>query len=140
MKSFSFEGQRVLLGRLEKGDDILLGLTEFCAQHGVTAGSIQGLGAVQRGSVGYYDQEAATYHEIHFQRGMEIASLVGNISRKEGEIFLHCHVILADREGHCFGGHLLEGNVAFACEFAVTALEGTVPERTRDDTTGLMLW
>lgn len=140
MKSFSFERQRVLLGRLEKGDDILRALTEFCVRHGVAAGSIQGIGAVQRGGVGYYDQEAATYRDIRFEQGMEIASLVGNISRKQGEIFLHCHVVLADRDGRCFGGHLLEGNVAFACEFAVTALEGTVPERTHDDATGLMIW
>jgi predicted DNA-binding protein with PD1-like motif len=140
MKSFSFEEQRVFLGRLEKGEDLLQGLTKFCVQHGVTAGSIQALGAVQRGGVGYYDQDGAAYREIRFERGMEIASLAGNISRKEGEIFLHCHVILADKEGRCFGGHLLEGNVAFACEFAVTALKGTVPKRTPDNATGLMLW
>jgi predicted DNA-binding protein with PD1-like motif len=140
MKSFSLEKRRVFLGRLEKGDDILDGLTRFCVQHGVTAGCIQGLGAVQRGGVGYYDQEAASYREIRFERGMEIASLVGNISRKESKIFLHCHVILADKEGRCFGGHLLEGNVAFVCEFAIIAPEGTVPERSHDDATGLMLW
>ncbi len=140
MKSFSFGGQRVLLGRLEMGEDILRGLTDFCVEHGISAGSIQAFGAVQRGGVGYYDQEAATYREIRFEEGMEIASLVGNISQKQGETFLHCHIILADEEGRCFGGHLLEGNVAFACEFAVTALEGTAPERTRDDATGLMLW
>jgi predicted DNA-binding protein with PD1-like motif len=140
MKSFSFQGRRVLLGRLKKGDDVLRGLTQFCVRHGVIVGSIQGLGAVQRGGVAYYDQAAAAYHEIHFEQGMEIASLVGNISQKEGEVFLHCHVVLADKEGRCFGGHLLEGNVAFACEFAVTALEGAVPERTHDDATGLMLW
>ena len=140
MKSFLFEGQRVLLGRLEKGEDILNGLTEFCASHGVRVGSIQAIGAVQRGGVGYYDQAAATYRETRFDEGMEIASLMGNISQKEGEVFLHCHVILADATGHCLGGHLLEGTVAFACEFVVTALEGTVPERTFDEATGLMLW
>jgi predicted DNA-binding protein with PD1-like motif len=140
VKSFSLEGQRVLLGRLDKGDDVLSGLTEFCVEHGVAAGVIHALGAVQRGGVGFYDQAAGEYVEVRFQREMEIASLVGNISRKQGETFLHCHVILADREGHCFGGHLLEGNVAFACEFAVTALEGPVPERTHDEATGLMLW
>jgi len=140
MKSLLFEGQRVLLGRLEKGEDILNGLTGFCVSHGVRVGSVEAIGAVQRGGVGYYDQTAATYRETRFDEGMEIASLMGNISRKEGEVFLHCHVILADAEGHCFGGHLLEGNVAFACEFVVTALEGPVPERTFDDATGLMLW
>lgn len=140
MKSFLYEGQRVLLGRLEKGEDILNGLTQFCVSHGVGVGSVQAIGAVQRGGVGYYDQAATTYRETRFDDGMEIASLMGNISQKEGETFVHCHVILADAEGHCFGGHLLEGNVAFACEFVVTALDGTGPERTLDEATGLMLW
>ena len=140
MKSFLYEGQRVLLGRLEKGEDILNGLTEFSVSHGVRVGSVQAIGAVQRGGVGYYDQAATTYRETRFDDGMEIASLMGNISQKEGETFVHCHVILADAEGHCFGGHLLEGNVAFACEFVVTALDGTGPERTLDEATGLMLW
>lgn len=140
MKSFSFNGRRVLLGRLEMGDDILHGLTEFCVQHEVNAGSIQALGVVQRGAVRYYDPETASHGEIRFDEGMEIASLVGNISRKEGEVFLHCHITLADRKGRCFGGHLVEGNVAFVCEFSITALEGPVPERTHDEATGLMLW
>jgi predicted DNA-binding protein with PD1-like motif len=140
MNSFSFEGQRVLLGRLEKGDDILQALTDFCVQHDVAVGSIQGLGAVQRGGVGYFDQDATTYREIRFDRGMEVVSLVGNVSRKQDEIFLHCHIVLADSDRRCFGGHLLKGNVAFACEFTVTALEGTAPERTPDKDTGLMLW
>jgi predicted DNA-binding protein with PD1-like motif len=140
MKSFSFEGQRVLLGRLDKGQDILRALTEFCVSEQVTAGSIQALGAVERGAVGFYDQESTAYREVHFDEEMEIASLVGNISLKEAETFLHCHIVLADRNGRCFGGHLVEGNVAFACEFAITALEGPVPERTHDQATGLMVW
>jgi predicted DNA-binding protein with PD1-like motif len=140
VKSFEFECKRVLLGRLEKGDDVLEGLTEFCVQHGVAAGSIQALGLVQRGRLGFYDQAIAARHEIEFEQGMEIASLVGNISLKDGDVFLHCHVILADRQGRCFGGHLVSGNTAFACEFAILALEGTVPERTHDEATGLITW
>ena len=140
MKAFELDVQKVVLGRLERGDDVLQRLTEFCKRNGVEVGSIQALGAVERGGVGYYDHEARVYHEIHFDEGMEIASLVGNISSKDGETFLHCHVVLADKGGRCFGGHLLEGNVAVACEFAVTVLEGTVPERTYDEATGLVLW
>ena len=140
MKSFSFERQRVLLGRLEKGEDVLGGLTEFCVQHGVMVGAIQAIGAVQRGGVGYYDQVNATYRERRFDEGMEIACLMGKISIREGDVFLHCHVVLANAEGHCFGGHLLDGNVTFACEFVVTALDGPVPDRMHDEATGLMLW
>ena len=140
MKSFEFECKRVLLGRLEKGDDVLEGLTEFCVQHGVAAGSIQALGLVQRGRLRFYDQATASHHEIEFEQGMEIVSLVGNISSKDGDVFLHCHAVLADRQGRCFGGHLISGNIAFVCEFAIIALEGPVPERTYDEATGLTMW
>jgi predicted DNA-binding protein with PD1-like motif len=140
VKSFEFDGQRVVLGRLERGDDVLNSLTEFCARHGLAVGWVEALGAVERGGVGYYDHDARAYRETWFDEGMEIASLTGNISRKDGDTFLHCHVILADRDGRCFGGHLLEGTVAFACEFSITALIGPVPERTHDEATGLALW
>jgi predicted DNA-binding protein with PD1-like motif len=140
VKSFDLECKRVLLGRLEKGDDVLEGLTEFCVQHGVQAGSIQALGLLQRGRLRFYDQATGTHHETEFEQPMELASLVGNISLKDGEVFLHCHVVLADRQGRCFGGHLPDGNIAFVCEFVIHALEGTVPERTYDEATGLTLW
>ena len=140
MKSFELECQRVLMGRLEKGDDVLEGLTEFCVQHGVAAGSIQALGLLQRGRLRFYDQATSAHHETEFEEGMEIASLVGNISSKDGDVFLHCHVVLADRQGRCFGGHLISGNIAFVCEFTIVALEGPVPERTYDEATGLITW
>lgn len=140
MKSFEFTAERVLLGRLERGENVLHGLTEFCERHQVRVGHLEGLGAVERGRVGYYDQVSEAYREKRFDEGMEIVSLAGNVSQKAGDIFLHCHVTLANRQGRCFGGHLLEGNVAFACEFAVTDLKGAPLERSPDTSTGLELW
>jgi predicted DNA-binding protein with PD1-like motif len=140
MKSFEYGLQRVLLGRLDRGDDVLDGLTVSCKRNGVEVGHVEAVGAVERGGAGFIDHEAREYHEIRFDEGMEIASLVGNVSRKDGETFLHCHVVLADSKGHCFGGHLLDGNVAVACEFWIMVLKGAVPERTYDEATGLALW
>ncbi|HUW96680.1 MAG TPA: hypothetical protein VMW58_12920 [Anaerolineae bacterium] len=53
MKSFEFNVQRFLLGRLEMGDDVLGGFTDFCRGNGVEVGHIEGLGAIERGGVGY---------------------------------------------------------------------------------------
>jgi predicted DNA-binding protein with PD1-like motif len=140
MKTFETETGRVLVGRLERGDDILVALTDLCKRQGVTAGSLWAIGAVERGGVGYYDQKEGRYIENRFDSGMEIVALQGNVSLKEDEVFLHCHAILADREGRCFGGHLLEGNIAFACEFTIEAHPGAALNRTGDPATGLMLW
>lgn len=140
MKSFAYKKCRHFLGRLERGDDILAGLTEFCNQEDIEAGAINAIGAVEKGVLGYYDQQAGEYREVRIEQAMEIVSLTGNISLRDGKIFLHCHLALADREGHSFGGHLLEGNIAFACEFSVQAYVGEPPLRLHDQASGLFLW
>ena len=140
MKTFETGAGRMLVGRLERGDDVLGALTGLCKQKGITAGAVWAIGAVERGGVGYYDQQEGRYLENRFDSGMEIVALQGNISEKEGELFLHCHVVLSDRKGHCFGGHLLEGNQAFACEFTIVELKDITLNRTGDPATGLMLW
>ncbi len=140
MKVFSFESQRVFLARLERGDDLVEGLVRFCDEHGVRAGCIQGLGAVECGALGYYDQDAGRYDTMRFDQGMEIASLVGNVSSKDCQTFVHAHLVLADEKRRCFGGHLMPGCRVFACEFTVWAFDGEVPERMPDPATGLALW
>jgi uncharacterized protein len=141
MKTFGFDQCKTWMGRLERGDDILEELTGFCRREGIRSASISAIGAVERGGVGYFDQDKKEYRVVRFDKAMEIAALSGNVSIREGEVFLHCHVILAGPDGKCFGGHLVEENIAFACEFVITALEGEqAPERTAEEKTGLMLW
>ena len=140
MKTYAFENRQVFLGRLERGDDLLRSLTRFCKDLNIRAGSIQALGAVEKGSLGFYDQATREYQELRFEGEMEIAALVGNVSLRNGEIFLHCHAVLSDAEGKSFGGHLNEGTTVFACEFSVFPLLGPAPVRTRNEATGLMLW
>lgn len=48
VKSLEFNIQRFLLGRLERGDDVLRGLTNLCRHNGVEVGYIEALGAVER--------------------------------------------------------------------------------------------
>jgi len=55
---------------------------------------------------------------------MEISSCLGNISLKDGEIFVHAHVTLADKEGRVLGGHLAPGTIIFAAECRITELKG----------------
>jgi len=57
---------RKIMGRLAKGDDLLLSL-EKCAQDlGITLGEVQAIGAVTQARVGYYDQSARKYMFLTF--------------------------------------------------------------------------
>jgi len=94
---------------------------------------------LKRARLGFYDQKNHEYREIKIDSPHEMASCIGNISLKDGEPFVHAHVVLADEAGNTKAGHLLEG-IVFAAEVHLRRLEGPKLERKHDEVTGLSLW
>ena len=102
---------------------------------------MQAIGAVSQARVGYYNQAERKYYFLDLARPLEIIALTGNISLKDGEPMVHAHVTLSDSDGRAFGGHLAEGTLVFACEFAIQEYRSaTALVRQMDDPTGLFLW
>lgn len=97
------------------------------------------MGAVKFAKIAFYNQTKHEYLANLLDYSQEIASCIGNISLKEGEPFVHAHVVLADKNGNTKAGHLLECKV-FAAEVHVTELLGQKVERKKDMQTGLSLW
>lgn len=136
----SFRASRCLVGRLAPGDDLLSALEGLARSQGIRAAQLQCLGALERGALGFYDQQAHQYRTLVWDRPLEIAAGVGNVSLREGLPVVHAHLVLADEEGRTYGGHLVPGNRVFACEFCFWVLEGESFSRYPDDYTGLSLW
>jgi uncharacterized protein len=132
---------RKIMGRLAKGEDLLAALTNCAREHGITLGEVQAIGAVSQARVGYYNQEERKYQYIELNNPREILSLTGNISLKDGEPMVHAHITLSGDDGRAVGGHLAEGTLVFACEFAIQEYRSaTALVRQMDDPTGLFLW
>ncbi len=132
---------RCFMGRLAKGDDLLLALEKFCQEHNITLGEVRALGAVTKARVGFYHQEERKYQWLDLPNPREILSLIGNISVKDGKPMVHAHVTLSGDDGRVVGGHLAEGTPVFACEFAIHEYQADqVLARQNDPETGLMLW
>ncbi len=138
MKGYKLK--RTIVGQLPKGADLLEGMTAFVQKEHITVGRIYGLGATTHAVVAYYNQQQRQYNPIQFPGGMEILSLHGNVSTREGKPFVHAHILLGDPQGNVFGGHLLPGTILFACELFVDELEGEELIRQHDEKTGLFLW
>ncbi len=136
----SLQPRTTFMGRLSKNDDLLDALTEMCREHSVTLGRIEAIGAVQGARLGYYDQNTRQYQYVTWDKGLEITSLMGNISLKDGEPMVHAHLTLADENGRTFGGHLARGCPVFACEFILHAFSGPDFIRAHDEETDLPLW
>lgn len=132
---------RIFVGRLNYGDDLWKSLNEICVSNRIKAGIVQVIGAVQNAKLGYYDQSEKKYVGcVSLDRKLEIAACTGNVSMKDGEIFVHAHITLADYDGSAYGGHLLPETFVFAAEFFIQELKGVKLLRVKDETTGLPLW
>ena len=136
-----FDQGRVFIGRLPSGANLLESLTAVCREENVRFGVVTAIGAVSSARLGYYKQDEQEYIDcLNIEKGLEIASCMGNVSLKDGEIFVHVHVTLSDEEGRCYGGHLMPGTRIFAAEYSIRELEGQPYTREHDTGTGLALW
>jgi predicted DNA-binding protein with PD1-like motif len=139
MSLFECSANKELMVRLKHDADLIQSITELARSKGIEAGSFTAIGALKRARLGFYDQKNHEYREIKIDSPHEMASCGGNISLKDGEPFVHAHVVLADEAGNTKGGHLLEG-IVFAAEVHLRQLEGPKLERKHDEVTGLSLW
>ncbi len=131
---------RTLMGRLNRGDDLLEAITKLCVEHGITVGRVEAIGAVEKAGLAYYDQKEREYQNFEVREPLEITKLSGNVSIKDGRPFVHAHVTLSDADGQAIGGHLAPGTVVFACEFVIQEFDGAEFVRGLDESTGLTLW
>lgn len=143
MLTVASQRHRIIVGRLERGDEVLAGLRQVCSARQVRCGILSAIGALERAVLTHYDPATRRYRPARALGGpLEVLSLQGNLSESEGALFLHAHVVLS-REGdngiEVVGGHLLEGEV-FALEFTIVAMDDVLLRRAEDDETGLRLW
>lgn len=124
---------------LSKGQDLYEALSRLATRHRITNALVICIGAVQKATVAFYNQETHKYEDHVFDEPMEILSCTGNIVLKEGKPFVHVHAALSDRKGRAFGGHVRPGCVVFACEGFLRPFKGKI-ERRFDESTGLYLW
>jgi predicted DNA-binding protein with PD1-like motif len=134
------KSREVLIGKLSHGGDLLEEVTDICRKENIQLGRVEALGAVQRARLGFYNQQTHEYQFHVVDQPLEITKLVGNVSLKDGNPFVHAHITLADKTGNAYGGHLAPGTLVFACEFILEAFDGPILERVFDEVTGLPLW
>ena len=125
--------------RLDRGEEIVASLTRLCEQEDIRLGSVTALGAADHAVIGLYNVTEKQYHKTQLDEAMEITSLVGNITRKDGEVYLHLHINLCNEKMQVYGGHLNECRISATCEMVVQRLDGEVG-RLQDPVTGLNLF
>lgn len=125
--------------RLIKGEELISTITNFCIDNQIKFGTISGIGAVDKAKIGLYDGKKKQYLiKEFFNEDMEITSLNGNVSLKEGNPFLHLHINLATSDFQVFGGHLLEAFISATGEIFLNEIDHAI-DRKLDPETNLYL-
>ena len=108
--------------RLDKGEELVRCLADFCAKEHISYGSVSGIGACDRVLIGIYDVQEQLFHEKEFNETMEIVNMTGNISRTNHGPYLHLHISLAREDLSLIGGHLKECRISATCELHLQTL------------------
>lgn len=128
-------GERVQI-RLESGEHVAASLLAWLKAERIGYATMTGLGAVSSATVSYWNAETREYEQHQLEDQMEVVSLVGNVSIKEGEPFTHIHVTLGRRDLSIVGGHCNDAVVHPNLELWLRP-EAEAVERTLDATCGL---
>ena len=132
---------RVVAIRLKPGTDVLLGLQEACAEHGINNGvilsAIGSLNGVQYcNPVELPTKAGYGYGEtLHLTGPIELTNASGIICHDdEGNTNLHVHISLSDRYGNAHGGHLVEGTkVLLTVDVVIAEITGIIMGRKFDE-------
>lgn len=125
-----------IAARLEIGEEIIASITEICEKEKVKSAVIHAIGAVSSAKVAMFDFKKGAYNENEINKFMELISLEGNVTKMNGENYIHLHASFGDEDGNAFGGHLKEAVIGATCELFIETLDEEIV-RIHDDKTGL---
>lgn len=132
-------GRRTVALIFDRDDEVVSTLEAHARQHDIPGGHFIALGAFQDATLAYFDPESKRYEDIPVREQVEVASLVGNVARKEGgEVVVHAHCVLGRRDGSTVAGHLKEARVRPTLELFLTVGEREL-RRAPDPESGLDL-
>ena len=118
--------------RIDAGEEILEKLKEFCEKEDIRLAEVNALGAADHASIGVFDLGKHEYFIEELDGFMEITSLTGNITRMDGNVYIHLHGTMADQNHAIHGGHILSARVGATCEMFIHTLPGELC-RSRDE-------
>lgn len=137
MKSIEANIKRIIVAKLEKGEDLLESLAALAKKYELVSGFFKAIGALSEAHIGFF--EKGVYKSIKLEEDLEVVSCIGNISYREGEMVVHAHIVVGDKEGKAFGGHVLKGCiVSVTCEIFLIEIDQKI-RRTEDKATRLFL-
>ncbi|MBO6120198.1 MAG: DNA-binding protein [Lachnospiraceae bacterium] len=137
MEYKSFNGTFIV--RLDVGDEIVESIKKIVETENIKLAQINGLGGASNFTIGVRKKDTKDYVKATFSGDYEITNLHGNVTRMNGEPYLHLHIGCGNDKNEYYGGHLFSCVIGATAEIFITTYDGIV-ERKLDEKTGLNLF
>ncbi|MEM2214678.1 MAG: DNA-binding protein [Candidatus Nezhaarchaeales archaeon] len=112
----------LILVRMDDGEELFENLEKVSEEYGLSSGIIVcALGMLRNVELGYftYPREVGRYLLKQFSGPFEVVSFKGSLALRENKLVPHIHVVLANEEFKCLGGHLNKAEVNATLELFI---------------------
>lgn len=99
----------------------------------VSTAQVEAIGGAEELKLAYFNHESKKYEEHEFKEFLEVTSILGNITLKEGEPFLHIHGTFGRKDLSTLAGHVMSAKVFPLLEVVVTPTENRALRRFDDE-------
>jgi predicted DNA-binding protein with PD1-like motif len=107
--------------RIDSGEDIGESILKLAAKDKVRTARVEAIGGVREVTLAYFNHETKKYENHRFaDENLEVTSLLGNITIKDGKPFLHLHGTFGKSDMSAVTGHLVSGVVHPFLELVMT--------------------
>jgi predicted DNA-binding protein with PD1-like motif len=113
-------------------DDILA----IAKREKIATARVEAIGGVKELKLAYFNHESKKYEEHDFKEFLEVTSILGNITQKDGKPFLHIHGTFGRKDLSTLAGHVMTASVFPLLEVVVTPTMNRALRRF-DDKLGL---
>ena len=119
--------------RLDPGEEIVSSLTHLVADENIQLASVSAIGAANDVTIGIFNTAEKQYYSQRYQGDYEISALVGSVTRKEGEPYLHLHITIGNPvTGQVHAGHLTSAVISATLELFLQVWDGQVGRKFSD--------
>ncbi len=111
MRSIETKSNRIIIGKVEPGEDLMDSILEMVKKHNIKSGIINCIGALKKFTIGFFEINSKKYKLETFNENVELITCMGNIVYKDDEPIIHLHVSLGRKDYTIIGGHLSKPSI-----------------------------
>ena len=118
---------------LPKGASLFYEVLKIAMREKFRTAQVVAVGGVDRLTLAYFNRQKKKYEERIYDEFFEVTSMLGNITLKDGEPFLHIHGTFGRRDMSVVGGHVISASVFPLLEVVITPTKNTARRRFDDE-------